>query len=306
MRGSAAALACVLTVPAIAFTQDREALANDPKLFLERASETLGWTQPTDPIHVAGPVYFVGTQGLAAWLIETSQGHILLNTAMPGSGPMIAASIRTLGLRPEDVKILLAGHAHVDHVGGHAYIQKLSGARVAMVAEEVDLIESGGKLDFHYGAVPEFAFDPVRVDQVLRDGDQVRLGDVALTAHLTPGHTKGSTTYSLPIAEKGRPYLVVFPDGTSINPGYRLIGSPSYPGIADNYRRTFAVLEKLKPDIWLSSHTDFFDFEGKRARAAREGVAAWVDPEGYRKAIADARAKFEATIKTESESVAGR
>lgn len=294
-------LALLLATPGLAPAQDLEALAKDPKLFLETAQTALHWNEPTEPTKIVGPLYFVGTRGLAVWLITTSDGHILLNTGMPASGPMIEASIRKLGLKPEEVRILLAGHAHIDHVGGHAYLQKLSGARVAMIAEEVDLIESGGKLDFHYGAYPEFAFDPVEVDQVFHDGDAIRLGDVVLTARLTPGHTKGSTTFVMKLIDGGKSLAIVFPNGTSINPGYRLVEKPSYPGIAADYRRTFQVLETLEPDIWLDAHTDVFGFEAKRARAAREGIAAWVDPEGYRTWLARVRAKFEATVKSESD-----
>jgi metallo-beta-lactamase class B len=231
---------------------------------------------------IVGPISFVGTKGLGVWLIRTSEGHILLNTGMPSSGPMIEASIRKLGLQPEDVKLLLRCHAHIDHVGGHAYLKQLSGAQVAMIDAEKDLLQSGGKMDFHYGAHAEFWFEPVQVDRVVRDGEMITLGDVALTARLTPGQTKGGTTWILNVVDEGKLYHVVFPDGTSINPGYRVAMDPSYPGIGDDYRRTLHTLELLKPDIWLASHTEMFDFEGKRARAATEGVKAWVDPEGYR------------------------
>jgi len=295
----AVALGLLLSLPAIALGQDQAALAKDPVLFLNTAQKMMKWNEPAEPTKILGPLYFVGTKGLAVWLITTSEGHILINTGMPGSGPMIAESIRKLGFKPEDIKIMLAGHAHIDHVGGHAYIQKLSGARVAMIAEEVDLIQSGGKLDFHYGAYPEFRFDPVKVDQVLHDGDTIKLGEVAATARLTPGHTKGSTTFITNLVDGGKVYTVVFPNGTSVNPGYRVVKDPSYPGIADDYRRTFHVLEMLKPDIWLDAHTQTFDFEAKRARVAKEGAAAWVDPEGYRKWVVAVREKFENTVNAE-------
>jgi metallo-beta-lactamase class B len=218
----------------------------------------------------------------------------LLYTGMPPSGPMIEASIRKLGLNPKDIKLLLTGHAHIDHVGGHGHIQKLSNCRVAMMDAEVELIESGGRTDFHYGSVPEFLFEKVKVDQPLRDGETITLGDIAMTARHTPGHTKGSTTWVMDIVDNGKTYHVVFPDGTSVNPGYRIGKNPSYPGIADDYRRTFQVLASLKPDIWLTSHTEVFDFEGKRARAATEGVEAWVDPKGYATWVAEQLRKFEA------------
>jgi metallo-beta-lactamase class B len=298
--GCALALALLLTTPAATLGQDTAELAKDPARFLETAQKVLKWNEPTEPTRIVGPLYFVGTKGLAAYLITTPQGHVLMNTAMPVSAPAIADSIRKLGFKPEDVKLLLAGHAHIDHVGGHAHIQQLSGARVAAIAEEVELIQSGGKLDFLYGAYPQFAFPRLMVEWVFHDGDMIKLGDVALSARLTPGHTKGSTTFVMKVVDEGKPYIVVFPNGTSINPGYRLVKDPSYPGIADDYRTTFRVLESLDPDIWLDAHTDVFDFEGKRERAKRDGVAAWVDPDGYRKWLAGVREKFETAVRTES------
>lgn len=296
---AALAVACITTAPARAQEPDAAALARDPVLFLRTAEQALGWHEPAEPVRIAGPIYFVGTKGLAVYLITTSQGHILLNTGMPDSGPMIAKSMRKLGFRPEDVKLLLVGHAHIDHVGAHAWFQKLSQARVAAMAEEVALLESGGEADFHYGEHAEFAFEPVKAGRVLRDGEILQLGDVAIEALLTPGHTRGSTTYVAHVTAGGKAYTVVFPNGTSVNPGYRLVKEPSYPGIADDYRRTFHRLEMLKPDIWLDAHTGPFDFAGKRARAAREGVAAWVDPEGYRKWVVKTRATFEAAVERE-------
>jgi metallo-beta-lactamase class B len=139
----------------------------------------------------------------------------------------------------------------------------------------------------------------VKVDRVLRDGEIIKLGDVAITALLTNGHTHGSTTFVTNVVDGGKVYTVVFPNGTSINPGYRLVVNPSYPGIADDYRRTLHILEMFKPDIWLGLHAEWYDPEGKRARAATEGVKAWVDPEGYRRWVVGEREKFEATVNKE-------
>lgn len=249
-------------------TVDMETLANNPPLFLKTATKLLKWEEPAEPFKIVGPIYFVGTKGLGAFLITTTEGHILLNTGMPSSGPMHEASIRKLGFKPEDIKILLTGHAHSDHAGGLAYIKKLSGAQMASIDMEKDLLESGGKLDFHYGKYKEFEFEPVKVDRVLRDGEIIKLGDVAITALLTNGHTHGSTTFVTNVVDGGKVYTVVFPNGTSVNPGYQLVVNPSYPGIADDYRRTLHILEMLKPDIWLGLHAEWYDPEGKRARAA--------------------------------------
>jgi metallo-beta-lactamase class B len=270
------------------------------QLSLETTAKERGWTEPAEPVKVVGPIYFVGTRGLGVWLITTSEGNILLNSGMPGSGPMIEASIRKLGFKPEDTRLMLTCHAHIDHVGGHAYFKNISGAKVVMMDKEVELIQSGGKTDFNYGTVSEFAFVPVEVDRVVRDGEAVRLGDVTLKALLTPGHTRGSTTWVATVTDHGKRYSVAFPDGTSVNPGYRLINDPSYPGIADDYRRTFRVLDALKPDIWLTPHTEMINFEAKRQRAIKMGAAAWVDPIGYRKWVASRRAAFDAAVKKET------
>ena len=164
---------------------------------------------------------------------------------------------------------------------------------------EVDLLQSGGSTDFNYGTIAEFQFEPVKVDRVIHDGEKVTLGDVTLTAHKTAGHTRGTTTWVTSVVDSGRTYTVVFADGTSVNPGYRLVKNPSYPGIADDYKRTFATLAALKPDIWLTPHTEPFAFDAKRARAATEGVSAWVDPDGYRAWVDTQRKKFEAALAKE-------
>ncbi len=260
--------------------QDKGASAKDPSPSISAATMAR-WNEPAEPMKIVGPIHFVGTKGLGVWLITTPQGHILINTGMPPSGPMIETAIRQLGFRPEDIKLLLAGHAHVDHAGGHAYIKKISGARVAMLEAEKALLESGGKTDFLYGSTPAFLFEGVTVDRVLSDGETIRLGDVSLTAKHTPGHTRGSTTFIMDVVDAGRTYNVVFADGTGITPRYRVAGDESYRGIQNDFRRTFDFLQSRKPDIWLAAHTEMFDFDRKRARAAKEGVGAFVDPDGY-------------------------
>jgi metallo-beta-lactamase class B len=250
------------------------------------------WFEPVDPMRIVGPIHYVGTRGLGVFLITTPAGHILLGGAMPSSAPRIEASVRKLGYDPADIRLLLFGHAHVDHVGTLAYFRMRTGARVAVLTSEKELLESGGKTDYLYSNRPAFHFEPVHVDRELRDGDTVSLGGVTLRARWTPGHTRGTTTWTATVAEGGRGYEVVFLDGTGVNPGTRLVVDPSYRGIADDYRRTFGVLESLKPDVFLAYHAEFFDFDGKRARAAAEGAAAFVDPEGYRRGVAEAKAEF--------------
>jgi metallo-beta-lactamase class B len=220
-----------------------------------------------------------------------------MNTGMPSSGTMIVDSIRKLGFKPEDIKLMINGHAHIDHAGAFAYFKEQFGADMAVMREDVAAMESGDLGDFKYA--DDFVYPGVKVDRILRDGDVVELGEVSLAAYLTPGHTRGATTWVVTVVEDGKLYRVVFPDGAGFNPGYRLMKNPSYPGIAEDYRRTHHILEMLKPDIWLAQHNEYYDLEGKRKRAESEGVAAWVDPEGYRRFIAGKKRAFEDEVDVE-------
>jgi len=270
----------------------------------ERPAENQAWYEPTEPIRIVGPIHYVGTRELGAYLITTPAGHILLDGAMPGAAPQIEASIRKLGFEPEQIRILLITHAHADHVGTLAHFKRLTGASVAVMAADAPLLASGGNTDYLYASDPKLHFEPVTADRLLKDGDAVSLGGIELTARHTPGHTPGCTTWRTTVEEGGRSYAVVFPGSTSVNPGTRLVHDPSYPGIANDYRLALGVLESLEPDIFLPAHASFFDYAGKRARAATEGAQAFVDREGYRRRIAAQRATFEAQV-TEEEQADG-
>lgn len=283
-------------------TPSRDDLAKDNALFLAGATRALKWEEPTEPAKLVGPIYYVGTQGLGSYLISTPDGLILLGTGTPASGPMIAESIQKLGFKPEDIKVLLTWHAHADHAGALAYFKQLApGAQVAIMAPDVASIEDGGKSDFHYGwDWRTMGWPGVKVDRVLHDGDKVTLGDVTLTALATPGHTRGDTSWTTTVTDNGKTYNVVWPDGLSVNPGYRLARNPSYPGIADDYRRTGERLAALKPDIWLVSHTERFGLDAKRARATTAGAEAFVDREGYAAYIQSQRDAVQAEIERET------
>jgi metallo-beta-lactamase class B len=275
----------------------KEQLANDNNLFIALAKKTLKWEEPAEPAKIVGPIYFVGTKGLGVFLFTTSEGHILMNTGMPSSGPMIVESVRKLGFRPEDIKLMINGHAHIDHAGAFAFLKQQFSAQLAVMKDDVEAMESGDKNDFKYAN--DFVYPPVKVDRILRDGDTIKMGDVLLTAYHTPGHTRGATTWIANIAVDGKAYVVAFPDGAGFNPGYRLVKNPSYPGIAEDYRRTHHFLETLKPDIWLAQHNEYYDFESKRQRAQTEGMKAWIDPEGYRRFIAGKKRDFEDEVDEE-------
>jgi metallo-beta-lactamase class B len=275
----------------------KEQLANDNNLFLSVARKHLKWEEPDEPVKVIGPLYFVGTKGLGAFLFTTAEGHILMNTGMPSSGPMIVASVRKLGFKPEDIKLMINGHAHMDHAGAFAYLKQQFGAQLAVMKDDVAAMENGDINDFKYAN--DFVYPAVKVDRILRDGDTIRMGDVLLTAYHTPGHTRGATTWIANLVVDGKAYVVAFPDGAGFNPGYRVAKDPSYPGITEDYRRTHHVLEMLKPDIWLAQHNEYYDLAGKRERAKTEGVNAWIDPDGYRRFIAGKKRAFEDQVDKE-------
>jgi metallo-beta-lactamase class B len=264
------------------------------------------WLEPTDPLHIAGPIHYVGTRGIGVYLITTPAGHILLDGGMPGTAPLVEASIRKLGFKPEDIRLLLVSHAHFDHVGSLAALKKLTGASIEAMAGDDELLKSGGKTDYVFADNPRLHFEPVTVDRVLKDGDVVTLGGITLTARHTAGHTRGNTTWMTTIEESGSSYKVVFAGSATVNPGTRLVRNPSYPGILEDYRHSLDLLETLKPDIFLAGHGVFFDFEGKRGRAAQEGVKAWIDPEGYRRRVAIQREAFEALVAKENGAAAAK
>jgi metallo-beta-lactamase class B len=255
------------------------------------------WNDAIPPFKIVGPIHYVGTFDLGVYLITTPQGHILLDGGLAESAPVIERSIRTLGFKPEDIKILLTTQAHFDHVASLAHFVRVSRARVEVMQGDDKLVADGGKSDYLFGTEARFLFEPVKVDRILRDGDTVSLGNVRLTARLTPGHTPGSTTWMTTVEDGGRKYSVVFPNSGGINAGTRLVNRPSYPTIADDYRKTFAVLDTLRPDIFLGAHANLWRLHEKRANMAQApGPAAFVDPDGYRAFVAGRRAAFEQQI----------
>jgi metallo-beta-lactamase class B len=257
-----------------------------------RAQASPDWTEPFPPFRIAENLYYVGSKGLANYLITTPQGHILINSDLETSVPLIRASVEKLGFKFGDIRILLISHAHWDHDGGSAAIKQLTGARYMVMDADVSVVESGGKTDFQYGNSPASLYPPTKVDRVLHDGDEVKLGAVTLVAHLTPGHTKGCTTWTMKVEEAGKIHDVVIVGSPNVNPGYKLVGNSSYPGIASDYERTFQVLKSLPVDIFLGAHGSYFDLETKYARL-KEGVAApFIDPAGYNSYITEREKAF--------------
>jgi metallo-beta-lactamase class B len=257
-----------------------------------RAQGRPDWTEPFPPFRIAGNLYYVGSKGLANFLITTPQGHILINSDLEASVPLIRNSVENLGFKFTDIRILLISHAHWDHDAGSAAVKKLTGAKYMVMDADVPVVESGGKTDFQYGNRPASLYPPTKVDRVLHDGDEVKLGGVTLIAHLTPGHTKGCTTWTMKVDEAGKVYDVVIVGSPNVNEGYRLVGNASYPEIASDYERTFRVLKSLPVDFFLGAHGDYFDLKTKYARLKEGAISPFIDPAGYKAYVADREAAF--------------
>lgn len=274
-------------------------LAAAAALFAQANSD---WTEPFPPYPVIGNVHYVGSKGLASYLITTSQGHILINSNLDTSAPQIRASIEKLGFRFRDVKILLISHAHWDHCAGSARIKEQTGAKYMVMDADAPEIEAGGKGNFQYGNSTDTLYTPAKVDRVLHDGDEVKLGETVLVAHLTPGHTKGCTTWSMKASEGGKSYSVVIVGSPNVNPGYQLVHNSRYPRIAQDYERTFRVLKSLPCDVFLGAHGSYFGMEAKVARIKESGPNPFIDPEGYKSYVAEREQSFRAELKKQSEA----
>jgi metallo-beta-lactamase class B len=243
------------------------------------------WGEPFPPHRIVGNVYYVGTRGLASYLITTPEGSILINSSLETSVPMIRASIEKLGFKFSDVKILLINHAHFDHCAGSFQIKELTGAKYMVMEQDVPVIEQGGKNDFQYGNTPSALFKPMKVDRVLHDGDEVKLGGTTLTARLTPGHTKGCTTWTMKAKEGSKTYDVVIVGSPNVNPGYKLVNNALYPEIVSDYEKMFRVLKSLPCDVFLGAHGNYYGMEAKYAKVGKGAENPFVDPAGYRAAV---------------------
>lgn len=252
------------------------------------------WSEPVKPFRIAGNVYYVGTQGLAAYLIKSNEGAILLDATLAENAGQIERNIESLGVPLREVKLLLSDHAHADHVGAMAQLKRDTGAR--FLASEGDrwALENGrNEGDNNYGVMP---FDRIQVDEVISDGQQVSLGDVVLTAHLTPGHTRGCTSWSITVDDRGTPRQVLFLCSITVA-GNTLVGNQAYPGIADDYRATFAKLAAMRADIVLTSHPEMADVLERAAKRDAGEVDAFVEPGLLSTLVADFKAAFEEALK---------
>jgi len=263
------------------------------------AASNPAWTTPIAPFQIADNLYYVGSQDLASYLVVTPKGDILINSSLKSSPPLIQKSVEQLGFHLNDIKILLISHAHSDHDAGSAEVKRLTGAQYMVMDGDVPVVESGGARDFNY---PKDLYPAVKVDRVLHDGDEVRLGGVVLVAHKTPGHTRGCTTWTMRAPVGGHLRDVVIVGSWNVNPGFRLVDRPgnpaSYPGIAADYAHTFVVLKALPCDVFLGAHGAYFEMLEKLRRAkAGAGESVWIDPQGYQAAVAERQQAFEIELK---------
>lgn len=252
-----------------------------------------GWRAPVPPQHLLANIYYVGASGVSSFLLTTPEGHFLLDTGFADTVPIIQKSVEQLGFNLADIKLIISSHAHIDHVGGHALMKTLTGARVLASGADARTLESGGAEDYIQWPKDTIIYAPVKVDRIVADGERVTLGGVTLTAHLTPGHTRGATTWTMDATADGKVQHVVFFSSASINDGTRLVNNPLFPDLVDQFEATFAKLKALPCDIFFAPHGGQFAMAEKFAGLERgEKSNPFVDPAGWRRLIAGAEKAF--------------
>lgn len=258
------------------------------------------WNEPVKPFKIIGNVYYVGAAEVSSYLITTPQGHIILDSGFAETVPQIKQNVEQLGFHIEDVKVIITSHAHADHVGGVALLKQMTGAQLAVSIADADILARGGKNDPNFG--DQFQFQAVLADRKLRDRDTVQLGDVTLTARLTPGHTRGCTTWTMKVREGGKEYDVVI-IGSMSAPGYKLIANPNYPKIAQDYESSFSLLKTLPSDVFLAPHGSFFALHEKIKRMA-EGATEnpFIDKQALPRYLERSERDFRAELKRQQES----
>jgi metallo-beta-lactamase class B len=258
-------------------------------LFAQADETSRSWNKPVAPFRIAGNLYYVGAIEIASYLITTSEGHFLLDGGFVETAPQIEHNIAELGFKLTDVKFLLNSHAHYDHAGGLAELKKVTGAKFLASEGDAPLLRSGGHGDFRFGDT--LTFPPIAPDQIVHDGEAIRLGNQMVVAHLTPGHTKGCTTWTTKIRDGDKVYDVVFV-GSQSALDYKFVGQESYPGITADFERSFALLNHLPCDIFLASHGSFFHFVEKHERLLCGDANAFIDPNSYKAYLRESEQEF--------------
>lgn len=272
------------------------ALAGVTQVLAQDALPTRGGPAPEKPFpphKIIGNIYYVGSEEHCAFLIVTPEGNILINSGYEAAVPLLRASVEKLGFRFADIKIILGSHAHNDHMEGDALVKEMTAARVMAMQQDVPALENmrpGGKSH--------------PIDRVLHDGDEVSLGGTTLTAHLTAGHTKGCTTWTLTVPDGGKPYRVVIDGGMGANAREHLLNNPDYPQIAADFDRSFKLLRSLPADVFLGSHNHHYFLTEKYAKLQQGGPNPFIDPEGYKAHLDEYETAFHTKLEAEQKAAA--
>nr|WP_063842717.1 LRA19 family subclass B3 metallo-beta-lactamase [uncultured bacterium BLR19]ACH59005.1 LRA-19 [uncultured bacterium BLR19] len=250
------------------------------------------WVKPYPPFRIVGNLYYVGTYDLACYLIVTPQGNILINTGLASSAPMIEASIKALGFKFSDTKILLTTQAHYDHVGAMAAIKKSTNAQLMIDEKDSPVMADGGSSDYELFGSTGSTYEPVKADRLLKNGDKITLGGTTLVMLHHPGHTKGSCSFLFDVKDESKSYKVLIANMPSIITSKKFSDIPTYPGIAEDYTYTFDAMKKVHFDIWLSSHASQFGMHSKHKPGEAYNPGVFIDRAGYDKAVGDLEDKF--------------
>ena len=281
----------VLTVALTAADTPRELPAAPNSAWVKRLFDS--WRAPVPPRTLVGNIHYVGASGVSSYLITTQVGHILLDTGFEDTVPIIQRGVEQLGFKLTDIKFILSSHAHIDHVGGHALMKKITGAQIVASAADARTLASGGTEDYIQWPKETILYAPAKADRIVADGEGITVGGVTLTAHVTPGHTRGATTWTMTVADGGATRHVVFFSSASINDGTRLLNNPLYPDFVRDFEATFATLRSLPCDIFLAPHGGQFAMAQKFARLERgEPENPFVDPTGWKRLIGGAEKAF--------------
>lgn len=282
MKKSNWSLAILLLIANMSFISIRSSAQKLIPLPYMQAS----WTQDYEPFRIAGNLYYVGTYDLSCYLITTPQGHILINTGLAGSDTMIRRHVEALGFKFSDIKILLATHAHYDHVGAMAAIKRATGAKMMIHEKDAPVLADGGNSDFLFGG-KGLMFEPVRADNLLHDRDTVKWGGMQIIVLSHPGHTKGACSFLFDVNDNTRSYRVLIANMPSILDETKFPGMPSYPEVGKDYAYTLDTMKDLQFDIWLASHASQFGLHKKRKPGDGYHPQVFFDRAGYDAAISD-------------------
>lgn len=247
------------------------------------AAQREAWTRPFPGHRVIGNLYAVGTYDLGVFLLTSEEGHILINTGLEDSTSLIRENIESLGYRLEDVEILLQMQSHWDHTAALAEIKQITGAEMWATEADAPVLEDGGFSDPHFGG--RESFKPIGVDKIIADGDLIELGTTRLTVLETPGHTAGSSSYTMQVQEGGRTYNVTIANMGTINPGKKLVVDPTYPGVSEDFAETFRKQKALEVDVWVAAHGSQYGLHAKYEAGQEYRPETFVDPDGFLAAV---------------------